>query len=75
MITTKICNSCKVEKDVSEFYKRKNRSGNSGYSSDCKDCISTKTTNSNNASRSYIKSDGVFDKNQYNKKYREEHQE
>jgi len=60
----KSCNKCKEEKEISEFYKRKNRGeGISGYSHICISCKRT-------TSRDYIKSDKPFDKKEYMKSYR-----
>lgn len=50
----KICNKCKIKKDVSEFYKRKGRGdGLSGYLCKCKDCQRTHNYNykSNNSEK------------------------
>lgn len=41
-IETKICSVCKIEKPVSEFYKRKDRKGNESYRNDCKECHSNR---------------------------------
>ncbi len=35
----KYCSKCKFDKDVTEFYLKKGRTGLSGYSSSCKDCV------------------------------------
>ena len=60
----KKCNKCKVEKDFTHFYKRKNRGeGNAGYFHICRKCV--KKTD-----KEYIKGNGIFNKKEYNKKYR-----
>lgn len=35
----KCCNKCKIDKDVSEFYIKKGRTGLAGYSGSCKECM------------------------------------
>ena len=58
----KICNKCKMEKDVCEFYKRKNRgNGLAAYYYKCRTC---------SASRKNVKGVGTFDKKEYMKNYR-----
>jgi len=65
----KFCKECDTEKDVSEFYVRRNRgTGLAGYMYKCKSCI-RKTT------REYNKSDSIFDKKEYMRKYREKNKE
>jgi hypothetical protein len=61
----KICSKCKIEKDICEFTKRKNRK--SGYSSHCKMCISEK-------SKVYREKNNDLIKNR-KKKYYEENKE
>lgn len=41
-MSTKTCTQCNIEKSLSDFYKRKNRS--SGYLSECKDCTKKRNT-------------------------------
>ena len=65
----KICNKCKIKKDVSEFYKRKGRGdGLSGYMYKCKSC-------NRKTSREYNKKEGSFEKKEYMKEYREKNKE
>jgi hypothetical protein len=65
----KFCKSCNSEKDVSEFYVRRNRgNGLAGYTHKCKSC-------SRKTSREYNKREGNFDKKEYNKRYREKHRD
>lgn len=65
----KECNKCKIDKDISEFYKRSGRgTGLAGYTHICKSC--TRKTN-----REYNKNDGEFDEKEYQKKYREKNKE
>lgn len=62
-------NKCKIDKDISEFYKRSGRgTGLAGYTHICKSC--TRKTN-----RKYNKNDGDFDEKEYQKKYREKNKE
>ena len=44
-MNNKICSTCKIEKSVSEFYRRKDRP--SGYTSQCKRCIAKSKKKSN----------------------------
>ena len=63
----KMCNKCKIEKDVSEFYKRKNRGDSlAGYHYKCRTCSSNRTNKKGN---------GHFDKKEYMKRYRIENKE
>lgn len=65
----KFCKGCNSEKNVSEFYVRRNRgNGLAGYTHKCISCL--RKTN-----REYNKSEGDFDKSEYNKMYREKHRE
>ena len=65
----KFCKGCIKEKDVLEFYVRRNRGeGLAGYTHKCKLCL--KRTN-----REYNRSEGIFDKKEYMKKYREKHRD
>ena len=65
----KFCKGCNSEKCVSEFYVRKNRgNGLAGYTHKCKYCI-------RNTSIDYNKSEGNFDKKEYNKRYREKYRD
>ena len=65
----KICNKCKIKKNVSEFYKRKGRGdGLAGYMYKCKSC-------NRKTSREYNKRDEIFDKKKYMKEYREKNKE
>jgi hypothetical protein len=61
----KFCKSCNSEKDVSEFYVRRNRgNGLAGYTHKCKSCCKK-------TSREYTS----LDKKEYMKKYRENNKE
>ena len=65
----KFCKSCNSEKNVSEFYVRKNRgNGLAGYTHKCILCIREST-------RKKEKSEGGFDKKKYMKEYREKNKE
>ena len=65
----KFCKGCNSEKNVSEFYVRRNRgNGLAGYTHKYISCL--RKTN-----REYNKSEGDFDKSEYNKMYREKHRE
>ena len=64
----KICNKCKIKKDVSEFYKRKDRGdGLAGYLCKCKDCQRTHNYN--------YKSNNSEKYKEYMKEYREKNKE
>ena len=65
----KFCKGCNSEKNVSEFYVRRNRgNGLAGFTHKCKSCL--RKTN-----REYNKSECDFDKSEYQKMYREKHRE
>lgn len=68
----KICSKCKVEKDFTEFYIRKNRP--SGYQSACKDCNSrAKTSSKKKRIEDFIKGAKVCTKCKIEKDFSEFH--
>jgi hypothetical protein len=64
----KICNKCKIKKDVSEFYKKKGRGdGLAGYSHCCKNCQKKENYKYKEINKENYK--------EYNKLYREKNKE
>lgn len=66
----KICKTCKIEKDVSEFYSRKSNNGNLTYSNECKECRKKRSRKNHEK-----KKDSLEEKqrrNEYSKQYRQD---